>query len=264
MVCSHAHLLLPQSILRWNSSKSYTCSYYTGGYAVTFGQEWSREDFAESNSADSFVTKLAVSFAAGAQMGWFSLMAINTPGYDRCGQLGIGDLLLDPKYDREIAFMRELVSARQLMSKYLVYGRLRKPLKPTVQLVDTQPHRPTPPAISSGLSLSSSAAGAKAVAHPGVVHAVWQEQKGDALGVFLMSVISPQYIGASSTSHLKVGFTMVLADYGLDSRASYTASSVAADGSRTPLAKSAAGLLPVSVTIGDLGRGLLMLEVAAV
>jgi hypothetical protein len=69
-----------------------------GGFTVSFGQEWSRADFDESNNADSFVTKLAVSFAAGAQMGWMSLVAINKPGYDSCGQMGIGDLVSQRLY----------------------------------------------------------------------------------------------------------------------------------------------------------------------
>jgi hypothetical protein len=166
--------------------------------------------------------------------------------------------LLDPKYDREIDFMRELVNGRQLMAKYLVYGRLLKPLTPTFQLSGASKPQHT---TSLPMRVGYSPAGSKSVAHPGIVHAVWQEQNGGTLGIFVLSVISPQYLGVNAASHINVSFSMRLADYGLDPAVAYAAVTVAADGARTPLAKSSAGVISASVQVTDIGRSLAMVEV---
>lgn len=96
-----------------------------GGFYIGFGSEWFRADFEDH---DWWCGKLATTFAAGSQMGWFSLVGINEDSQDACGPMGVGDLLLGEDNADLVSFMQLLVSARATIVDYLVDGRVFRPL----------------------------------------------------------------------------------------------------------------------------------------
>lgn len=92
-----------------------------GGYYVGFGAIWTRADFVDH---DYWCSRLAAMFVTGTQLGWFSLAGIED---DKCGPMGVGDLLLDTANDDLIAFLRLLSTSRKGVVGYFVDGHLINP-----------------------------------------------------------------------------------------------------------------------------------------
>lgn len=96
-----------------------------GGYYIGFGSEWFRADFEDH---DWWCSKLATTFAAGSQIGWFSLIGMIDDPEETCGPMGVGDLLLSESNADLVHFMQMIVSARAVVVDYLVDGRIFRPL----------------------------------------------------------------------------------------------------------------------------------------
>ena len=73
--------------------------------------------------------KLAVTFCAGTQLGWFDVGGVvGTGDFDKsCGEFGELGLWMDPKHDPEVAFVRKIASARAMARDYVAFGRLGHP-----------------------------------------------------------------------------------------------------------------------------------------
>ena len=84
------------------------------GY-VFVGAMFFRADFLPD--PDTFAAKVANQFMFGAQLGWFSL-----GGRSNSPQTHLFDLLMDPKYDAEILYLKRLSSAKAIASDYFNHG----------------------------------------------------------------------------------------------------------------------------------------------
>lgn len=92
-----------------------------GGYVLPVGAEFYQPDF---DDPDVFAAKVAVMYIFGAQMGWFSLGGRDNehPG------MGIFELLMDPKYDAEILYLRRLSEAKLVAAEWFNHGRTMRPV----------------------------------------------------------------------------------------------------------------------------------------
>ena len=97
-----------------------------GGYNVFFGDIYSAAELAHP---DVLCAKLAVTFCAGTQVGWFSLGGVtHGPDLDKgCGEMGQLELWMDPKHDPEVAFLRKIASSRAQARDFVAFGRLGHP-----------------------------------------------------------------------------------------------------------------------------------------
>jgi len=87
-----------------------------GGYITTMGAEFYQTDF---ENPDVFAAKTAAQFVFGSMLGWYSL-----GGRENANpKMGIYDLLMSPKYDDEIFYLKRLALARRAASHFMVYGR---------------------------------------------------------------------------------------------------------------------------------------------
>jgi len=95
-----------------------------GGYFMSVGAEFYASDL--DADPDVFASKVAAQFIFGALMGWFSLGGRR----DTSGNpyMGLYERLMDPKYDAEIDYVRELAAARRRASDFLIHGRAGAPL----------------------------------------------------------------------------------------------------------------------------------------
>jgi len=71
--------------------------------------------------------KLSAMFVTGAQMGWFSLLGTVDPS-DSCGEMGVGNLLLDSINKDLIEYLKLLSSSRRLITNYMVDGHMLGPM----------------------------------------------------------------------------------------------------------------------------------------
>ena len=94
-----------------------------GGYNIFFGDLYNAADLVHS---DILCAKLAGTFCAGIQVGWFSLGGVqHGPNVDKgCGELGQLDLWMDPKHDPEVAFLRKIATSRASVRDFVTFGRL--------------------------------------------------------------------------------------------------------------------------------------------
>jgi hypothetical protein len=101
-----------------------------GGFYVGLGAEWFRADWQDH---DWWCGKLAQTFSAGTQMGWFSLAGRASDPQDSCGPMGVSDLLLAPENRPLVDFLKRLASYRTLSLSYMFDGSLARPpvLDPT-------------------------------------------------------------------------------------------------------------------------------------
>ena len=99
-----------------------------GGYTLFFGDIYSAEDL---RFPDLLCARLAGTFVAGTQVGWFSLGGVvRGANVDtRCGMMGEESQWLSPKHDPEVLFLKKIATARASVREYLVHGRLGLPPK---------------------------------------------------------------------------------------------------------------------------------------
>ena len=96
-----------------------------GGYFIGMGAEWYRNDWEDENWLCS---KLASQFVVGAQLGWFSVIGMSDPDFDdKCGPMGVGDLLLSDKHANFVKYMKIMTEARRKAQEYLLDGVLSAP-----------------------------------------------------------------------------------------------------------------------------------------
>jgi hypothetical protein len=96
-----------------------------GGHYIAFGAEWFRSDWGDH---DWFCGKLASMFSSGTQMGWMSLVGMTDPADDdKCGPMGVGDLLLAPEHAPATNYLKLLAKARREVVDYLVDGVMSYP-----------------------------------------------------------------------------------------------------------------------------------------
>ena len=97
-----------------------------GGYNVFFGDIYTAADLAHP---DILCAKLAGTFCAGTQVGWFDVGGVaNSPDFDKsCGETGQLGLWMDPKHDPEVAFLRKIAASRALLRDHVTFGRLGHP-----------------------------------------------------------------------------------------------------------------------------------------
>ena len=97
-----------------------------GGYNLFFGDIYSAEDL---RFPDVLCARLAGTFVAGTQVGWFSLGGVtHGPNVDtKCGEMGEETLWMDPRHDPEVQFLKKVAAARARVREHLVHGRLGLP-----------------------------------------------------------------------------------------------------------------------------------------
>lgn len=97
-----------------------------GGYNIFFGDIYTAADLAHP---DILCAKLAGTFCAGTQVGWFDVGGVvGTPDFDQsCGETGQLGLWMDPKHDPEVAFLRKIAATRALVRDFVTFGRLGHP-----------------------------------------------------------------------------------------------------------------------------------------
>ena len=111
-----------------------------GGYYFSMGAEFFQKDF---SNPDLFSAKIAKQLLYGSQLGWFSL-----GGRDDQPQqspMGILNDLMDPQYDPEIHYLKQLSDAKILVNDWLVNGMSTRDLRVDTSGVNkTQSFRNTP------------------------------------------------------------------------------------------------------------------------
>lgn len=179
-----------------------------GGYYIGFGAEWFRTDFQDH---DWFCGKLSKHFAAGSQLGWFSLAGIANDPQDSCGPMGVGDLLLAPENNDLIAFLQVLLSARRhVLLDYFVDGHLvRLPVL-----------SPEPPAVMQTVS----GGGRPLLDYDSVVQGAWKSDRIKSVLFFLIGTTSTEY---------ETTVTMDLALWSLGTGSQYIIETLSSTGSVT-------------------------------
>lgn len=148
-----------------------------GGYYLGFGAEWFRADFQDHSW---FCGKLSKHFAAGSQLGWFSLAGMANDPQDGCGPMGVGDLLMSPENDDLVAFLRVLLAARRnVLLDYFVDGHLvRLPVL-----------SPEPPAIMQTVSCG----GRPLLDYDSVVQGAWKLDSSNSVLFFMIGTTTVSY-----------------------------------------------------------------------
>ena len=148
-----------------------------GGYYLGFGAEWFRADFEDH---DWFCGKLSKHFAAGSQLGWFSLVGIANDPQDSCGPMGVGDLLMASENDDLIAFLRLLLNARRhVLLDYFVDGHLMRLPVPS----------PEPPSLMQ----SWPGGGRPLLDYDSVVQGAWKLDDSNSVLFFLIGTTTDSY-----------------------------------------------------------------------
>jgi hypothetical protein len=171
---------LAQSSTGTHSSYKHSVNAFPaiyGGYYLGFGAEWFRADFEDH---DWFCGKLSKHFAAGSQLGWFSLAGIANDPNDSCGPMGVGDLLMASESNDLIAFLQVLLSARRhVLLDYFVDGHLiRLPVL-----------SPEPPALMQTLP----GGGRPLLDYDSVVQGAWKLDNNKTVLFFLIGTTTDVY-----------------------------------------------------------------------
>jgi hypothetical protein len=97
-----------------------------GGYSVFFGAIYGTADLIHP---DFLCAKLAVTFCAGTQVGWFDVGGVvGAQNFDlSCGATGELGLWMDPERDPEVDFVRLIARSRALVRDFVAFGRLGHP-----------------------------------------------------------------------------------------------------------------------------------------
>lgn len=171
---------------------------------------------------------------SGTQIGWFSLGGVDHgPDVDPvCGPMGTYDLWMSEEHDAEVEYLRSLVAMRGHLLGYLRDGHMVKP-------VVLSP--PAPSFVYKGkLPLRNRGP------FPSVASAVW---RSDAAEGSVAVVIA----GTTSVAYSQ-SFTLQAADYGFAADGSFTATLVAADGTRTHVGNfNGPAIGPVAVNVAARG-----------
>lgn len=208
------------AFLMWHSFQGELIPLFPavyGGWTITFGRSFTKADL---ENPISFAAKVGQMFVFGAQLGWFNLFE-----------------LTEDKYKAEAEYLRKLAKYRLLGLKFLLEGRIMRPLKldvqfPTVDLLWSFIGRPVK------------------VALPVVMSSVWKAEDG-TLGVIFTNI--------SMTTQL-VSFEMDLKEYEFPSERKYVVSMI------TEVGKEKVGEYDsMKISFRKLlpGRSVLMLQIEA-
>jgi len=132
-----------------------------GGWMVTFGRSFSKADL---ENPLSFAAKVGQMFVFGAQLGWFGLYEI-----------------MEDQYKADAEYLRKLAKHRLLGLKFLLHGRLMRPVKPDVSF----------PTVSLNWSFIRRSV---KVTLPVVMSSVWKAEDGTLGMVFTNVSITPQLV----------------------------------------------------------------------
>lgn len=112
----------------------------SGGLYVGFGAIFNAGDLV-ADAGNPMAARLALQFAFGAQLGWFSVGGVTSgPDFDHgCGAMGTYAAFMDPTADGMVAYISMLAAFRSTLAEYLVHGRPVLPVELT----------PTPAVFSS-------------------------------------------------------------------------------------------------------------------
>lgn len=154
-----------------------------GGYTMSMGAEFFQNDF--DPNPDVFAAKIAIQFLFGAQMGWMSL-----GGRDNQNPpMGVYDMLMSPKYDAEVEFLKTLSKAKQKVSTYLNHGRAMRPIELKLNVTGSNklssiPDHPR----RSGRGEQDRVDGDLGVAFDTVLSCAWLDEAGGSLLIALANV----------------------------------------------------------------------------
>ena len=185
--CFMAYL---DAFLTWHSFQGELVPIFPavyGGWTITFGRSFTMEDL---KNPISFRAKVGQMFIFGAQLGWFNLYEIT-----------------QDEYKAEAEYLKKLAKYRLLGLKFLLHGRLMRPLKfdtsfPTIDLNWTFIQKTVK------------------VTLPVVMSSVWKADDG-TLGIIFTNI--------SETPQL-VAFKIDLKDYGFPQGKKYTVSRITEKG----------------------------------
>ena len=185
--CFMAYL---DAFLTWHSFQGELVPIFPavyGGWTITFGRSFTMEDL---KNPVSFRAKVGQMFIFGAQLGWFNLYEIT-----------------QDEYKAEAEYLKKLAKYRLLGLKFLLHGRLMRPLKfdtsfPTIDLNWTFIQKTVK------------------VTLPVVMSSVWKADDG-TLGIIFTNI--------SETPQL-VAFKIDLKDYGFPQGKKYTVSRITEKG----------------------------------
>jgi len=186
-----------------------------GGWTITFGTFFSRDDL---ENPSSFAAKLGQMFVFGAQLGWFGLYEI-----------------LDERHRTETEYLRKLAKYRGLGLKFLLHGRLMRPLEPEVPI----------PTISLRWFFFGRTVD---VTLPLIMSSVWKAEDG-TLGLILTNI--------STMPQLAV-YRVCPEEYGLPAGKGYLVSRITEKGT-VKMGEYESAEIPVKKLLP--GRSVLMLQV---
>jgi len=232
-----------------------------GGYYVGLGAEWFRADWQDH---DWWCGKLAQTFSAGTQMGWFSLAGRAPDPQDSCGPMGVSDLLLAPEHRTLVDFLKRLASYRTLSLSHMFDGSLARPpvLSPPPRVHTSRVKHAHFPLLQYD-SVSASA---------------WLEPSRRTVRVILVSTVAAVDAREDSNGDCAYEGRLVVhtADWHLPSSDSdqYAVSRVAEDGTVTPMGVFAASPAPpipggmpgraFEVPVAVMSRNVLVLDITPV
>jgi hypothetical protein len=186
-IYSSAAAECPQAYKRL--TPAYAAVY--GGHFIAAGAEWFRSDF---NDHDWLCGKLASQFTSGVVMGWMALSGLDYRGDQKCGPMGVADLILAPEHRPAISYLKLLASARREALPWLLGGRMGAPPK----------LNPAPPVLTQ--DVRSKGGGLPLLDFDSVSSSSWlidedegaNGDKGTILVLITNNVLQERYVGTAT------------------------------------------------------------------